>query len=64
VFCAPILHSLGSDSLIRANNAINGMAFKQLRTSTSYRIVVATVGGKTGGRTPRMPRVTTRALAD
>jgi hypothetical protein len=32
MLCAPILHSLGIDSLIRANNAIDGMAFKQLRT--------------------------------
>jgi hypothetical protein len=29
---------------------------------TSYRIVVATVGGKTGRPNPRMPRVMTRAL--
>jgi hypothetical protein len=32
MLCAPILHSLGSDGFIRANNAIDGMAFKQLRT--------------------------------
>jgi hypothetical protein len=28
MLCAPILHSLGGDSFIRANNAIDGMAFK------------------------------------
>jgi hypothetical protein len=32
MLCAPILHSLGIDSLIRANNAIDGMTFEQLRT--------------------------------
>jgi hypothetical protein len=28
MLCAPILHSLGGDSFIRTNNAIDGMAFK------------------------------------
>jgi hypothetical protein len=28
MLCAPLLHSLGSDSFIWANNAIDGMAFK------------------------------------
>jgi hypothetical protein len=32
MFCAPILHSFGIDSLIRANDAIDGMTLKQLRT--------------------------------
>jgi hypothetical protein len=32
MLCAPILHSLGIDSLIRTNNAIDGMTLKQLRT--------------------------------
>jgi hypothetical protein len=32
MFCAPILHSSGIDSLIRANDAIDGMTLKQLRT--------------------------------
>jgi hypothetical protein len=32
MLCAPILHSLAGDSFIRANNTIDGMAFKQLRT--------------------------------
>jgi hypothetical protein len=32
ILCAPILHALGSDGFVRANNAIDGMAFKQLRT--------------------------------
>jgi hypothetical protein len=30
--CAPILYSLASDGFIRANNTIDGMTFKQLRT--------------------------------
>jgi hypothetical protein len=32
MFCAPILHSLGIDSLIRAHDAIDGMTLMQLRT--------------------------------
>jgi hypothetical protein len=32
MFCAPILHSPGIDSLIRANDPIDGMTLKQLRT--------------------------------
>src|SRR6476660_9018924 len=28
MLCAPILHSRGGDGFIRANNAIDGMAFK------------------------------------
>jgi hypothetical protein len=32
MLCAPISYSLRGDSLIRANNAINGMTLKQLRT--------------------------------
>jgi hypothetical protein len=32
MLCAPILHSLASDSFVWANNTIDGMAFKQLRT--------------------------------
>jgi hypothetical protein len=32
MFCAPILHSLGIDSLIRTNDTIDGITLKQLRT--------------------------------
>jgi hypothetical protein len=32
MLCVPIPHSLRIDSPIRANDAIDGMAFKQLRT--------------------------------
>jgi hypothetical protein len=35
MLCAPILHSLARDSFIRANNAIDGIAFKQLRIGIS-----------------------------
>jgi hypothetical protein len=32
MLCAPIPHSLRSDSLIRTHDAINGMTLEQLRT--------------------------------
>ena len=32
MFCTPIPHSSGSDSLIRANDAIDDMTLKQLGT--------------------------------
>ena len=37
MFCAPILHSSGIDSLIRPNDTIDGMPLKQLRTGILQR---------------------------